>query len=145
MQNTQFAYRIMNAYKRKYDARQAKMKVMAIVAQYDIDNIVSQYLIKNAKTDSELFYQAGKYYCNSQYSNSKLKLYAYALAYTKPEDKQGFLDKLKSLVVSSPESDAIKDMTETVLANAEYHINDSDIMKFLMPIMFMSMNHSEKM
>ena len=144
MQNTQFAYRIMNAYKRKYDARQAKMKVMAIVAQYDIDNIVSQYLIKNAKTDSELFYQAGKYYCNSQYSNSKLKLYAYALAYTKPEDKQGFLDKLKSLVVSSPESDAIKDMTETVLANAEYHINDSDIMKFLMPIMFMSMNHSDK-
>ena len=144
MQNTQFAYRIMNAYKRKYDARQAKMKVMAIVAQYDIDNIVSQYLIKNAKTDSELFYQAGKYYCNSQYSNSKLKLYAYALAYTKPEDKQGFLDKLKSLVVSSPESDAIKDMTETVLKNAEYHVNNSDVMKFLMPIMFMSMNHSEK-
>jgi len=144
MQNTQFAYRIMNAYKRKYDARQAKMKVMAIVAQYDIDNIVSQYLIKNAKTDSELFYQAGKYYCNSQYSNSKLKLYAYALAYTKPEDKQGFLDKLKSLVASSPESDAIKDMTETVLKNAEYHVNNSDVMKFLMPIMFMSMHHSEK-
>ena len=144
MQNTQFAYRIMNAYKRKYDARQAKMKVMAIVAQYDIDNIVSQYLIKNAKTDSELFYRAGKYYCNSQYSNSKLKLYAYALAYTKPEDKQGFLDKLKSLVVSSPESDAIKDMTETVLKNAEYHVNNSDVMKFLMPIMFMSMHHSEK-
>lgn len=144
MQNTHFAYRVMNAYNRKYDARQAKMKVLAIMAQEDIDKIVSQYLIRNAKTESALFYEAGKNYCNSQYDNAKLKLYAYALAYTKPEEKQNFLDKLKSFVVSSPESDAIKDMTETVLANAEYHVNDSDIMKFLMPIMFMSMNHSEK-
>ena len=144
IQNTHFAYRILNAFNRKYDKQQSKMKVMAIVAQNDVNNIVSQYLIRNAKTESELFYQAGKNYCNSQYDNAKLKLYAYALAYTKPEEKQNFLDKLKSLVISSPESDAIKDMTETVLANAEYHINDSDIMKFLMPIMFMSMNHSEK-
>ena len=144
MQNTHFAYRILNAFNRKYEKQQSKIKVLAIVAQYDIDNIVLQYLIRNAKTESALFYEAGKNYCNSQYDNAKLKLYAYALAYTKPEEKQNFLDKLKSLVVSSPESDAIKDMTETVLANVEHHVNDSDIMKFLMPIMFMSMNHSEK-
>ena len=143
LRNSQFVYRVLNAYKRKYDARQAKMKILAIVAQ-DNPNIVSQYLLRNVKTDSEMFYETGKNYCNSQYDNAKLKLYAYSLAYTKPEDKQNFIDKVKSVFVSSPESDAVKDMTETVLANAEYHRNDSDVMKFLMPIMFMSMHHSGK-
>ena len=142
--NSKFTYRVLNAYQRKYDARQAKMKVLAIIAQCNIDNIVSQKLITTAKSDPELLYEAGKNYCTSKYSNAKLKLYAYALAYTKPEDKQNFLDKLKSFVVSSPESDAIKEMTDYILDRAEDNKSDSNVMKFIMPIMFMSMNHSDR-
>ena len=141
--NSKFAYRVLHAYQRKYDTRQAKMKVLAIIAQQDIDKIVSQRLITTAKSDPELLYEAGKNYCTSKYSNAKLKLYAYALAYTKPEDKQNFLDKLKSLVVSSPESDAVKEMTDYILDRAKANQSDSELMKFIMPIMFMAMNHSE--
>ncbi len=141
--NNRFAHRILDAYESRYDHKYTKMKIFAIMAQQDIDNIVSQRLIYTAKNNPEILYEAGKNYCTSKYSNAKLKLYAYALAYTKPEDKQNFLDKLKSLVVSSPESDAIKEMTDYILDRAEANQSDSEIMKFIMPIMFMSINHSE--
>ena len=142
--NGKFAYRILHAYQKKYDTRQAKMKVLAIIVQCDIYSIVSQKLITTVKSDPELLYGAGKNYCTSKYANAKMKLYAYVLAYTKPEDKRNFLDKLKSLVVSGPENDSIKEMTNYIMDMAEANQSNSNVMKFIMPIMFMSINHSDR-
>lgn len=139
-----FAYRLKHAYDRKYDSKRSKMKIIALLSQCQPKNIISQRLIAIAKSDANLLFETGKQDCKSQCAYAKLKLYALALAFTKPNEKQNVFDKVKAHIFDRPKNESIQEMTDTILDYGKQNQSSPDFMEFTVPVMFMAMNHSEK-